>query len=82
MAADPMTPTATGSLDMTIQRHPASRARREIRQLRACSGTEHQFGGPSDYGLTRRELAVHVRQLRRSGWQPWEVRVRFGRWAA
>jgi hypothetical protein len=37
----------------------------------------HRFGLPSDYGLTAAELPAHVRQLRRSGWQSWEIRVRF-----
>jgi hypothetical protein len=32
---------------------------------------------PSNYSLTHAELAAHVRQLRRDGWQGWEVRVRF-----
>ena len=45
-----------------IPRHPASRAARESRQLRARLDTEHRFGGPSDYGLTRRELAAEVRR--------------------
>jgi hypothetical protein len=36
-----------------------------------------RFGQPSSYSLTAIELAAHVRQLRRSGWQSWEVRVRF-----
>jgi hypothetical protein len=67
---------------MTIQRDPGSRAIRQIRQLRDCPGNERRFGRPSDYGLTRRELATHVRQLRRSGWQDWELGVRFGQWAA
>jgi hypothetical protein len=36
-----------------------------------------RFGQPSSYSLSRLELARHVRQLRRSGWQSWEVAVRF-----
>jgi hypothetical protein len=32
----------------------------------------------SDYSLPAVELAAHVRQLRRDGWQGWEVRARFG----
>lgn len=42
------------------------------------------FGQPSTYSLSPHELAAHVRQLRRQGWQPWEVRARFdfGRRAA
>ena len=42
----------------------------------------HRFGQPSGYSLTAPELARHVRQLRRAGWLRWELRVRFGRWAA
>jgi hypothetical protein len=37
-----------------------------------------RFALPSDYSLRAVELAAHVRQLRRSGWQGWEVRARFG----
>jgi hypothetical protein len=37
-----------------------------------------RFGQPSTYSLPARELARHIRQLRRSGWQGWEVRARFG----
>jgi hypothetical protein len=36
-----------------------------------------RFGEPSTYSLAPAELAAHIRQLRRSGWQSWEVRVRF-----
>jgi hypothetical protein len=36
-----------------------------------------RFGQPSNYSLTAWELAAHVRQLRRDGWQGWEVRTRF-----
>jgi hypothetical protein len=32
---------------------------------------------PSSYGLTHAQLAAHVRQLRREGWQSWEIRARF-----
>jgi hypothetical protein len=56
-------------------RHPA---REEIRYLRTRLDTEHRFGRPSDFGLTDRELAAHIRQLLRAGWLQWEVRVRFG----
>jgi hypothetical protein len=41
-----------------------------------------RFGPPSCYSLTAAELARHVRQLRRSGWQRWEVRARFEFWSA
>jgi hypothetical protein len=42
-----------------------------------------RFPPPSTYSLTERELAAHVRQLRRAGWLRWELMVRFGRrWAA
>jgi hypothetical protein len=37
-----------------------------------------RFGQPSTYSLTPWELARHVRDLRRQGWQSWEVRARFG----
>ena len=36
-----------------------------------------QFGVPSNYSLSRGELAAHIRQLRRDGWQGWEIRARF-----
>jgi hypothetical protein len=36
-----------------------------------------RFGQPSSYSLSATELAAHVRQLRRQGWQGWEVRQRF-----
>ena len=36
-----------------------------------------RFTPPSDYSLPAVELAAHVRQLRRDGWQSWEVRTRF-----
>lgn len=39
--------------------------------------TGHDFGEPSSFGLSWWELARHVRQLRRDGWQSWELRVRF-----
>jgi hypothetical protein len=32
---------------------------------------------PSTYSLPRPELAAHIRQLRRDGWQSWEIRARF-----
>jgi hypothetical protein len=32
---------------------------------------------PSSYSLTHAELAAHIRDLRRSGWQCWEISVRF-----
>jgi hypothetical protein len=67
---------------MKIQRHPAGRAAREIRQLRARLDTEHRFGPPSTFALSRRELAAEVGRRRRGGWQHWELRARFGRWAA
>ena len=35
------------------------------------------FGRPSNFSLSRAELVNHVRQLRRAGWQHWEVAVRF-----
>ena len=37
----------------------------------------HRFGQPSNYSLAAHELAAHIRQLRRSGWQSWEIRTRF-----
>jgi hypothetical protein len=36
-----------------------------------------QFGRPSSYSLPVAVLAAHVRDLRRSGWQSWEIRARF-----
>lgn len=35
------------------------------------------FGQPSTYSLSAIELARHVRRLRRSGWQHWEIVTRF-----
>jgi hypothetical protein len=32
---------------------------------------------PSRYSLAAHELAAHIRQLRRQGWQSWEIRARF-----
>ena len=44
----------------------------------AVSGLWHaRFGQPSSYSLTHAELAAHVRTLRQSGWQSWEIRQRF-----
>jgi hypothetical protein len=37
-----------------------------------------RFCRPSDFSLSEAELHAHALQLRRSGWQPWEIRVRFG----
>jgi len=42
----------------------------------ACH-TVTRFGRPSNFSLSRAELVNHVRQLRRAGWQHWEVAVRF-----
>lgn len=36
-----------------------------------------RFGRPSTYSLAPRDLAVHIRDLRRQGWQSWEIRARF-----
>jgi hypothetical protein len=41
-----------------------------------------RFGPPSTFGLSAAELATHIRDCRRAGWLRWELRVRFGRWAA
>ena len=38
---------------------------------------ERPPGRPSSYSLPAAELAGHICQLRRSGWQSWEVRARF-----
>jgi hypothetical protein len=52
--------------------------RRDVaRGLLPGSDDPARFGRPSSYSLTVLELAVHVRALRRSGWQSWEVRARF-----
>ena len=38
---------------------------------------------PSTYSLASWELAAHIRDLRRLGWQGWEIRARFDtEWAA
>lgn len=65
-----------------IARHPARRAAREVRQLRTRLDTEHRFGEPSTFALTRRELAAEVQRCQRDGWLRWEIRVRFGQRAA
>jgi hypothetical protein len=39
--------------------------------------TVARFGQPSNYSLSRIELARHVRELRRQGWQSWEIKQRF-----
>lgn len=38
---------------------------------------ERAPGRPSSYSLPPARLAAHVRGLRGSGWQGWEVRARF-----
>ena len=43
---------------------------------------ESRFGQPSSYSLSRLELSRHICELRRSGWQPWEIKVRFDYWPA
>lgn len=57
--------------------HPAPRADRPSKavQLRECEAD--RFSQPSNYSLPAWELARHVRQLRRQGWQSWEIRARF-----
>ena len=60
----------------------AAPTRRVIHALRLRLDTEHRFGCPSTYGLSRAELAAHVRDCHRGGWQRWELAVRFGRWTA
>jgi len=62
----------------TVTAPPPSNAstRRVTHALRLRLDAE-RFGQPSNYSLARYELARHVRQLRRSGWQSWEIRVRF-----
>jgi hypothetical protein len=42
-----------------------------------CIVSDRGFDGPSTYSLTAAELAAHIRQLRRQGWQSWEIRARF-----
>jgi hypothetical protein len=39
--------------------------------------TPAPFGRPSTYGLSPLELVGHIRELRRAGWQGWEIRARF-----
>jgi hypothetical protein len=64
-----------------LTRRPRSGVAREARHLRAVA--EGDFGEPSTYSLTERELRRHVADLwRRWAWQEWELRARFGRWAA
>jgi hypothetical protein len=40
-----------------------------------------RFGQPSSYSLSHAELSAHIRDLRRQGWQGWEINCRFT-WAA
>jgi hypothetical protein len=49
--------------------------RREATRSGPCRDT--RFGRPSNYSLSRLELARHIRRLRRQGWQSWEIRARF-----
>jgi hypothetical protein len=58
--------TGAGSSTSSLSVHGAGDGRRPTR-----------FGQPSSYSLSAMELAAHLRQLRRSGWQSWEVRARF-----
>jgi hypothetical protein len=46
------------------------------RHARTCCDTG-RFGEPSSYSLPRASLARHARQLRRQGWQRWELLARF-----
>lgn len=39
--------------------------------------SDHGWDGPSTYSLSAAELARHIRELRRQGWQGWEIRARF-----
>jgi hypothetical protein len=37
---------------------------------------------PNPWGLTRHELTDEIARCRADGWQAWELRQVFGRWAA
>ncbi len=50
--------------------------RRELTRA-APGGTVPIVGQPSSYSLSAADLARHIRQLRRHGWQHWEIRARF-----
>ena len=50
---------------------------RRLRLLSAGPAPDPPFGQPSTYSLDQVTLARHVRDLRRAGWQSWEIRSRF-----
>jgi len=52
---------------------------RDSRRLRLLLShdSDQVFGQPSTYSLDQITLAHHIRTLRRSGWQAWEIRARF-----
>jgi hypothetical protein len=55
---------------MTVTQVPDTAPERQTRPL-------PRFGQPSSYSLTVPELAAHIRELRRAGWQHWEIAARF-----
>lgn len=73
---------ATKSTDIVTQQAGDNPVAAKLRRLRDRYGYPtgdgyRRFGQPSNYSLTHAELAAHIRQLRRDGWQSWEVRTRF-----
>jgi hypothetical protein len=62
---------------MTIARQPARRRTPAPSPSDASVTDLRRFGQPSTYSLSSWELARHVRQLRREGWQSWELKARF-----
>lgn len=62
--------------DETRSRGPGSGRLAHQTNADACI-VDDRFGEPSYYGMTHAELAAYIRQLRREGWQSWEIRVRF-----
>jgi hypothetical protein len=45
-------------------------------------GHDVVLGQPSTFSMSTLELAAHIREMRRAGWQGWEIRARFDFWRA
>ena len=62
---------------MTIPRQARDRADRHRRLPWTCDPALRWETGQAGACLAAPELAAHIRQLRRQGWQSWEIRARF-----
>jgi hypothetical protein len=62
---------------LTANQEQAGAPQVRRRRYHAVTPLREPFGQPSNYSLPAWELARHVRQLRRQGWQSWEIRLRF-----